>query len=96
MRADDPPRARVHLRVRGRVQGVWFRGSLQAQARRRGVRGWVRNRSDGSVEAVLEGDPAAVRAVVDWARTGPPGARVTDVEEHAEPPGDACADFEVR
>jgi acylphosphatase len=50
-----------------------------AQAARHGVRGWVRNRRDGSVEAVLQGEAAAVEAVVAWARRGPPAARVTEV-----------------
>jgi acylphosphatase len=77
--------ARVHVVVWGRVQGVWFRGSTQAQARSRGVRGWVRNRLDGTVEAVLEGEEDAVRAVVEWCRRGPPGARVEEVEVAWEP-----------
>jgi acylphosphatase len=87
---------RLHLHVRGRVQGVWYRGSMQAEARRRGVRGWVRNLPDGSVEAVIEGDAAAVRAVADWARRGPPGARVADVTERAEPTAETLADFGIR
>ena len=73
-------RTRAHVVVSGRVQGVWFRGSAQAQARARGVTGWIRNRSDDTVEAVLEGEDADVRAVVDWCRRGPPGARVDGVE----------------
>src|SRR4029077_2296162 len=87
---------RLHPLTPGRVQGVWFRGATQDEARRRGVRGWVRNRVDGSVEAVLEGDAAAVRTVADWARTGPPGARVRDVVEQQEPEGDALVGFEIR
>ena len=68
------------LRIRGHVQGVGFRMYLQREAEARGVAGWVRNRSDGSVEAVLHGSPAAVEAVTQWARHGPPNARVTDVQ----------------
>jgi acylphosphatase len=71
--------ARAHLVVRGRVQGVWFRGSMQEEAERLGVAGWVRNRPDGAVEAEIEGDDGAVQAMIAWARHGPPGARVTDV-----------------
>ncbi|MDP3938106.1 MAG: acylphosphatase [Deltaproteobacteria bacterium] len=74
------PLARAHLIVHGRVQGVWFRGGTQSFARSRGVTGWVRNRAEGTVEAVLEGDEESVRAVVAWCREGPPGARVDRVE----------------
>ena len=69
-----------HLTVRGRVQGVGFRASMGAEADRLGVVGWVRNRADGSVEALLQGPPDAVAAIVDWARNGPSGARVAAVE----------------
>ena len=71
---------RAHLVVRGRVQGVWFRGSMQDEAETLGVAGWVRNRPDGTVEAEVEGAREVVDALIEWARHGPPGARVTDVE----------------
>ena len=96
MDAGDARPLRLRLRIRGRVQGVWYRGSMRAEARRRGLRGWVRNLPDGSVEAVVEGEPAAVRALAEWARTGPAGARVTDVAEQPEPAGGELSDFEVR
>ena len=70
---------RARLIVRGRVQGVWFRGAMQDEARRLAVSGWVRNRPDGAVEAEVEGERAAVEAMIAWAHHGPPGARVTDV-----------------
>jgi acylphosphatase len=70
---------RAHVVVHGRVQGVWFRGSMQDEAERLGVAGWVRNRPDGTVEAELEGAREAVDALVAWAHRGPRGARVTDV-----------------
>ena len=66
--------------VTGRVQGVWFRDSMREVARREGVYGWVRNRSDGAVEAELEGGEDAVDRVVRWAHTGPPRARVDAVQ----------------
>ena len=71
---------RAHVVVSGRVQGVWFRGAMQEEARRLDVAGWVRNRRDGTVEAEVEGERGAVEALVAWAGHGPPGARVTHVE----------------
>lgn len=67
----------LRLIVVGRVQGVGYREALRAEAERRGLSGWVRNRFDGSVEAVLQGPRVAVDEVVAWARRGPPAARVT-------------------
>ena len=84
------------IRVSGRVQGVGYRASLQHEAQKRGVTGWVRNRVDGSVEAVLQGPPAAVDALVDWARQGPAGARVTDVVVSTADQEPSHARFELR
>ena len=69
----------LHVRVTGRVQGVGYRDGMRSAALARGVSGWVRNCRDGSVEAVLQGEAAAVEAVLDWARRGPPAARVAEV-----------------
>ena len=72
--------------VSGRVQGVFFRDSCQREAARAGVGGWVRNRPDGRVEAVFEGDDAAVERLVAWCRIGPPRADVDRVEVTEEEP----------
>ena len=78
--------------VRGHVQGVFFRAHVQEAAERAGVSGWAANRPDGSVEVHAEGEPDAVEAVLDAARSGPPGARVEDVVvQDAEPEG--CSGF---
>jgi acylphosphatase len=67
------------LRIIGRVQGVGYRDALCRQAGRLGVTGWVRNRSDGSVEALVQGEAASVDALIGWATRGPPAAQVTEV-----------------
>ena len=72
-----------HVRIRGRVQAVGFRAFVEHMALRHGVEGWVRNRRDGSVEAVFAGSAEAVRAVIDACRRGPRGARVDGLEEEA-------------
>jgi len=69
-----------HLRIHGRVQGVWFRESMRLEAERLNVTGWVRNTPDGAVEAVIQGPAGAVDAMIEWARSGPPLARVDRVE----------------
>jgi acylphosphatase len=68
------------------VQGVWFRESTRRQAEAAGVSGWVRNREDGTVEAVFEGEPHAVARCVSWCRMGPPSAEVTAIDVHEEAP----------
>ena len=87
---------RAHLTIRGRVQGVWYRGAVQAEARRLGVSGWVRNRDDGSVEADATGDRTAVEALIAWAHHGPRGARVMGVVvDWREPAADTQGDFAI-
>ena len=86
---------RRHLRVTGRVQGVWFRESCRQVAARLGVAGAVRNRADGSVDVVVEGRPTEVEALVAWCREGPPGAEVADVEVADESP-EGLVGFRVR
>ena len=87
------------LSIHGRVQGVGFRWALSAEATALGLTGWVRNRRDGSVEALVCGAPAAVAALTAWARRGPPGARVERVVGNDEPgtqDAEALTGFELR
>jgi acylphosphatase len=70
----------LHLVIRGRVQGVWYRESMRIEAEHLGVTGWVRNRRDGDVEAMVQGQELAVEALVRWAWDGPPAARVDDIQ----------------
>ena len=79
-------RARVHVWISGRVQGVGFRFTTCEQAERLGLGGWVRNLGDGRVEAVFEGPAAEVAQAIAWCRQGPPGSWVSDVRTEAEQP----------
>lgn len=72
-----------HLRIAGHVQGVGYRYALGAEAQASGIKGWVRNRRDGTVEAVVQGEPLAVEKIIAWARHGPSAARVTEVDAQA-------------
>jgi acylphosphatase len=86
---------RKRVVVSGRVQGVFFRDTVRNAAEREGVAGWVRNTSDGTVEAVLEGDAAAVERVIALSREGPPAAEVDAVEVFDEP-DEGLTGFRVR
>ncbi|HZN61142.1 MAG TPA: acylphosphatase [Planctomycetota bacterium] len=77
---------RAHVVVTGRVQGVLYRATCRDEASARGLKGWVRNNPDGSVEAVFEGPDADVQAVLEWCRRGPPSASVGDVAVTWEAP----------
>ena len=77
---------RARVRVRGRVQGVFFRAETRTRARSLGLAGWVRNCPDGSVEAIFEGDRERVQSMVDWTRRGPSGASVEHVDVAWEEP----------
>lgn len=71
------------LEIHGRVQGVGYRWAMVDQAAQLGLSGWVRNRRDGSVEAMVAGSPQAVQRMIEWAQRGPPAARVTRVDVSA-------------
>jgi len=86
---------RAHVRIYGRVQGVWFRAHTKDMADKLGIKGWVRNVPDGSVEAGFEGDDESVEKIIEWCHRGPPLARVERVEvEYEEPRGEEK--FEIR
>jgi acylphosphatase len=87
---------RVHVVVSGRVQGVAFRDSTRSQAEQLGLNGWVRNTQGGRVEAVFEGEPEAVRQMVEWCESGPSSADVDDVSVEQETPSGDFSGFEVR
>jgi acylphosphatase len=84
------------LVVRGHVQGVGYRYAMVGAARHAGVHGWVRNRGDGTVEALVQGNGAAVLALVAWCERGPPGAHVTEVEVGDATLDDTLTGFETR
>jgi acylphosphatase len=83
----------LHLVIHGRVQGVFFRQSMQHEAERLAISGWVRNRSNGTVEAVVHGDPGAVDAIVSWAKRGPQLAQVERVD--IDPTDGDYTNFEI-
>ena len=89
----DPARARVV--VTGRVQGVFFRHSCAREAAGAGLAGWVKNRADGSVEAVFQGPRRGVEALIEWSRKGPSGAWVDGVSVEWEEPQPGEESFQV-
>ena len=86
---------RIHVRAHGRVQGVFFRDSVRREAARRGVAGWARNCADGTAEAVFEGPPEDVAAMVAYVRRGPGHAEVSHVDATSEAP-EGLRGFDVR
>ncbi|MBE9520015.1 MAG: acylphosphatase [Proteobacteria bacterium] len=86
---------RVHVIVEGRVQGVFFRAYTSDEAKKLGLTGWVRNRPEGTVEAVIEGDAGSVDTMLHWFYQGSPGSRVTKVRVSEEPPVGDSTTFEI-
>lgn len=89
-------KVRAHVLISGRVQGVFFRSETRHEARRRGVKGWVRNLVNGRVEAVFEGEQEAVKELIEFCKHGPPGARVAKVDVKWEAYTGEFYDFEIR
>jgi acylphosphatase len=88
-------KARVRVRISGRVQGVFFRAAAVAEARKLQVHGWVRNRPDGSVELLAEGPRASLDRLISWCGLGPPGAQVSRVQPEWEAFQGEFRDFRV-
>ncbi|XXF76489.1 acylphosphatase [Myxococcaceae bacterium GXIMD 01537] len=86
---------RASLRIHGKVQGVFFRESARVEAVRLGLTGWVRNRGDGSVEALAEGEPAPLEDFIRWCHHGPSAARVSEVERVDGAPSGEFPSFTV-
>jgi acylphosphatase len=82
--SDSKKKTRVHVFIRGKVQGVYFRQNTKHVATRRRVTGWVRNLPDGRVEAIFEGDKVNVNEVIEWCHVGPAKAKVEDVDVRFE------------
>jgi acylphosphatase len=88
-------KTRVHVILSGRVQGVWFRASTKDKAIQLGLKGWVKNTSDGKVEAVFEGEERKVNEMISWCKVGPSLAKVTDVKVKTEEFTEEFEDFNV-
>ncbi len=92
----EKTKKRARVIVSGRVQGVFYRAATREKAAACGLTGWVKNRHDGRVEMVMEGDPSAIEEVIRWCHVGPPAAHVTDVEvEWGEATGEFTS-FSIR
>jgi acylphosphatase len=89
-------KVRAHVWISGKVQGVFFRSETQDEARKRGVKGWVRNLPDGRVEAVFEGEENAVNELIEFCKRGPLGARVTGIKVVMENYIGEFKDFVIR
>jgi len=87
---------RVHLRIEGLVQGVFFRANTREEAQRLGLNGWVRNMPDGSVEAVIEGEASRVDQMIQWCHEGPPMSKVSRVDVSMEEPQGESGGFSIR
>ena len=89
-------KVRAHVFVSGRVQGVFFRSETRHEAKKRGVKGWIRNVRDGRVEAVFEGEKDAVKKLIEFCKRGPSGAGVTHVDVKWESYTGEFEDFQIR
>ena len=86
----------VHLKIAGRVQGVYYRASMLQQAQNLDLTGWVMNCPDGSVQAVAEGAKSRLEELIAWCRQGPPGARVARIDVRWDTPENSFHGFSIR
>lgn len=86
----------VHVYVKGKVQGVFFRATTKEQAEKRGIYGWVRNVNDGRVEAVFEGEASAVDDMISWCQKGPPLSHVQEVKTQEMHSPLNCTEFKIK
>jgi len=89
-------KVKAHVFVSGRVQGIFFRSETRREAKKRGVKGWVRNLRDGRVEAIFEGEEEAVKQLIEFCKRGPSGARITYVNVKWETYTGKFEDFKIR
>jgi len=86
----------VHVKISGRVQGVFFRVSTKEKAEQLRIKGWVRNTKDGCVEAVFEGEDRLVDQMIEWCFRGPPQSKVENVEVNEQNPTDSFVNFSIK
>jgi len=86
----------VHVLISGRVQGVWYRAFTKQKAEQLGIKGWVRNASDGKVEAIFEGEENKIDQMIDWCYKGPPLAKIKDIEIKKQQATNAFEDFSIK
>jgi acylphosphatase len=86
----------VHVIISGRVQGVWFRANTKQMAKQLGLTGWVKNTSDGCVEAVFEGEEHLINKMIEWCHQGSPLSKVKTVDVKNQEPTNEFSDFSIR
>ena len=86
----------VHVKISGRVQGVFFRASTKQKAEQLGLKGWVRNTPDGRVEAIFEGEEHLIKYMLEWCNQGPPLARIDKVEVKNQNPTNGFEGFSIK
>ena len=89
-------KSKIHVIISGRVQGVWFRANTKDKAEQLGIGGWVRNTTDGNVEAVFEGDEENIKEMLEWCHHGPPSAKVENVEVEKQTPSNGFDGFSIK
>ena len=89
-------KSRAHVVISGRVQGVWFRASTKDKAQQLGLTGWIKNTSEGNVEAVFEGEEKLINEMLDWCHHGPPLAQVENIEVKKQEPINGFNGFFIR